>query len=70
MFVKLHADGVPLLISAEKIALILPIKLSTADATQINFGDDFVNVDESFDEVVALVAPAKKEKSRKGGLVN
>lgn len=66
MFIKLHADGTTLAVSTEKIAVILPITLNNGDATQINFGDDFVNVDESFDEVLALVTSSKKKKVEKG----
>ena len=66
MFIKLHADDTTLAVSTEKITVIHPIKLSDGEGTQICFGDDFVNVNEPFDEVLALVTSSKKKKVEKG----
>ena len=65
MFIKLHADETLVAVSTEKITAILPIKLADDDGTQICFGDDFVNVNESFDEVLTLVTSSKKKKVEK-----
>ena len=65
MFIKLHANGVTLAVNTEKIAAIQPIALIGGQRTQINFNDDFVNVDESFEEVFALVTSSKKKKVEK-----
>lgn len=62
MFVKLHAEGALLAVNTDKIAAIQPINFGTCVKTQVNFGDDFVNVDESLEEVIELVTSNRKTK--------
>lgn len=55
MFIKLHSEGEQVAINIERIDAIQRIIVADKDKTQIWFGDDCLNVDESFDEVFSAV---------------